>query len=132
MEATARESIELEKEKHMLLIKQEFKVPSELANSLSKENLAAVEKYGTWMSALEKKEILPITDEQFRFLEVCEGFQVPENRIEIAWYNFKKVSSRIAGGSFGYHASENTTKRVVISERCNACDRNVDFCICGR
>ena len=67
-------------DKHKYFIKQRFEVPPYVAKELNKENLAAIEKYGSWMKALEMGEIKPITEEQNRFLDVCRAFQTPSNK----------------------------------------------------
>lgn len=84
------------------------------------------------MSALETGQIDPITEEQKRFLDVCRGFQNPTNATEIAWYNYKKVASRLTGGDFGYHQSSFKAEKVGVKEKCKACGRNIDFCVCGK
>ena len=117
---------------HKQLINKEFKLTPQEISSLSDDNLAAIKKYGVWMSALENGEIKPITKEQVRFLDVCKGFQKPSNIIEVAWYNYKKVSSRLSGGSFGYHSGEAKVGKIGAIEKCNACDRNIDYCICSQ
>ncbi len=79
---------------------------------------------------LEIGVIQPITEEQLRFLDVCKAFQTPGNKIEIAWYNYKKVSSRLEGGDFGYHSGESKIGGGAIA-KCGACGRSVDFCVCA-
>ncbi|ATC96826.1 DUF413 domain-containing protein [Pseudoalteromonas tunicata] len=103
-------------EAHKNLIKKGFQVDPQIAKSLNRANIAHLEKYGAWLSALETGQIAPITEEQNRFLDVCRGFQNPINATEIAWYNYKKVASRLAGGDFGYHKNSFKIEKVGVKK----------------
>ncbi|WGO96659.1 DUF413 domain-containing protein [Saccharophagus degradans] len=122
--------ISKEKSRHKSLIGSPFQMDENIKNNLSQENIITLEKYGAWMQALDDGDLSPITDEQVNFLSVCKGIRTPANSIEVAWYNYKKVVSREGGGDFGYH-SISTKSRCSSIVKCNACGRNIDFCICG-
>lgn len=117
---------------HKRFVKKGFQVEPEIAKFLNRVNLAHLEKYGAWLSALEAGQIDPITEEQRRFLDVCRGSQKPISATEIAWYNYKKVASRLTGGDFSYHQNSFKAEKVGVKEKCEACGRNIDFCICGK
>ncbi len=121
-----------EEKRHKELISQGFIIPADFIKSLNSENRRAIEKYGSWMEALESGSIKPITEEQKRFLNVCKGYQNPHNKIEIAWYNYKKIKSRLSGGTFGYHSNGYKQQNYSSYETCNSCDRKIDFCICSQ
>ena len=121
-----------EVERHKNLLGKKLYLDPDVAKSLSQENIAYLKKYGVWLKALETGEINPISEKQKRFLDVCHGTRQPSNSIEIAWYNYKKVNSRLAGGNFGYHKNNYKNEMINTQESCNACGRKIDYCICSK
>jgi len=47
-------------------------------------------RYGTWMEALEKGNILPETSEQIAFLNVCQSVIEPKTKFERAWIKLRE------------------------------------------
>lgn len=48
-------------------------------------------RYGTWLQALVEGEILPVTDDQRRFIKVAYGRLEPESDFELVWVKFQRL-----------------------------------------
>lgn len=131
-ESPSETSNNFEVERHKNLLGKRLYLAPDVAKSLSQENIVHLKKYGVWLKALEAGEINPISEKQKQFLDVCQGSRQPSNSVEIAWYNYKKVTSRLAGGNFGYHKNNYKHETINTQESCNACGRKIDYCICSR
>ena len=120
-----------EEEAHKQLIRKGFEVSFHVENLMAEDQLAVLKKYGSWLQALEKREISPLTEEQERFISVCDGSEPPHNVIEVAWYNYKQITSRIRGESFKFDRS-GTEGENQQANSCNACGRKLDYCVCSQ
>jgi uncharacterized protein YifE (UPF0438 family) len=59
---------------------------------LTSAELALVKKYGTWMAALERGTLTPMTSAQRHFLKVCSGEEEPVIAFAMAWKNLKDAA----------------------------------------
>ena len=67
--------------------KRDFAV-RESIDSLSQDEEDLVHRYGHWMNALASGELDPITEDQKRFVSVCQGNEEPITKFEIAWMKY--------------------------------------------
>lgn len=117
--------------KHAEFLKNKFHVLEEVSKEMDSAQLAALERYGAWLQALERGDILPRTKEQERFLLVCNGVEPPGNVIEMAWYNYKKIVSKSDSKKFGQRILPGSRKGFRDAAKCAACGRTLNFCICN-
>ena len=54
----------------------------------SSQEIAILKKFGHWFDALEKKKLEPITELQIRFVNVCQGNNLPFSIDEKAWFKY--------------------------------------------
>lgn len=53
--------------------------------------LSQLTRYGTWLEALVEGEILPVTNDQRRFIKVAQGRLEPESDFELLWIKFQRL-----------------------------------------
>lgn len=57
--------------------------------------LSLIDKYGTWMEALERQAIKPVTAAQERFVQVCRGLAQPAAPLELAWKKLNESTRKL-------------------------------------
>ena len=62
--------------------------PTAILEGLSYEDKEIILKYGEWFKALAGEIIKPYTEEQEKFVKVCNGENPPSTKFEIAWKNY--------------------------------------------
>lgn len=76
-------------------VRRDYRVPNEVDLSrLTSAELALVEKYGTWMEALERGTLAPMTRAQRHFLKVCSGEEEPSTEFAAAWKSLQDAMQR--------------------------------------
>jgi len=74
-----------------LVAKHDYRIPRDAdLSEFTAAELAIVKKYGTWMEALERQSIAPITRAQRQFLRACGGEEEPVAEFAIAWKKLKE------------------------------------------
>jgi uncharacterized protein YifE (UPF0438 family) len=100
------------------LRKRDYEIQSLVdLSGFTSEELAIIRKYGHWMEALEHKTILPSTEAQRDFLEVCYGARKPISEHEIAWKKLKDANVRAIEKSAARLRSEAKAKRDAREQR---------------
>ncbi|WP_025555109.1 DUF413 domain-containing protein [Vibrio parahaemolyticus] len=74
--------------KHQSFLRKSFKIVCSQKNFRSEE-IALLEKYGSWLDALMRKKILPTTKEQEHFVEVSFGKRPPVTEFETIWCKYQ-------------------------------------------
>jgi uncharacterized protein YifE (UPF0438 family) len=72
---------------HRRYLRQKTDIPKD--SILDADQKILIEKYGAWLYALMSHYIDAVTEEQAKFLLMCDGKRKPESSIEIAWYLFR-------------------------------------------
>ena len=80
-------------------------------SNFTTDELELIRTYGHWMDALEHKTILPTTEAQRDFLNVCYGARKPISKYEIAWKKLKDANSRAIEESAARLRNEAKAKR---------------------
>jgi len=72
--------------------KHDYRIPRDAdLTEFTAAEPAIVKKYGTWMEALERQSIAPITRAQRQFLRACGGEEEPRTQFAIAWKKLKEA-----------------------------------------
>ncbi len=70
---------------------KQFKVPSEIRELLSDEDVRFLEEQGAWLDALATGELQPNDFEQVRFIAVTKGILRPKMEAERVWVRYRRV-----------------------------------------
>mgnify|MGYP002078139210 CR=1 FL=1 len=63
--------------------------PEASLDNLTADEIACLHKYGAWLKALMQEKILPYTDEQRAFVEMCNGKSHPQNELAKTWKKYQ-------------------------------------------
>lgn len=78
------------KEEHIRLIRVKGDFTVDCSHQIfSTEELETLRKFGHWFEALETGELKPITERQFRFVDITQGKEMPFSLEEKAWFKYK-------------------------------------------
>jgi hypothetical protein len=75
-------------ELHRKYIRQTLELSPKLMERLSKDEAEIISKYGVWMQQLILGNILPLTEDQEKFLEVAYSDALPTTKFEHAWVSY--------------------------------------------
>ena len=86
-------------------------------SSFSRDELATLNRYGTWLEALATGVISPITKEQLNFVEFVKGSRGPRTDFERAWSKLLRVRSR--EGDPGFQPAQQLNEGYRLCPVCN-------------
>jgi uncharacterized protein YifE (UPF0438 family) len=95
------------REDHLELLRQPF-TPL-VSQGFNEQEMALLNKIGTWLHALMQGTICPISDAQAHFVKVCHGRIRQETEIENLWVRYlnslksAKIFERLAAGELLFH-----------------------------
>ncbi len=83
-------------EDHLKFLNQRYRL-KDIANEgacFTPDELDLLHKYGTWLNALMIGKIKPTTDEQKRFVKVCQKKHKPVSKFEKVWLKYLRIRNK--------------------------------------
>lgn len=78
-----------EPQKHREYLARPFAIPTDAQECFSESELQLLRKYGTWLDALMRKYLAPVTAAQEHFVGMCDGQFEPTTEMEHVWRRYR-------------------------------------------
>jgi uncharacterized protein YifE (UPF0438 family) len=101
------------------LLQRTYKFGINDFSKFSKEEIAMLNRYGTWLEALASEVIAPITADQMQFVEVAKGLREPCTAFERAWTHL--LRNRASELDPGFTPPK---QLPIVYSLCPACNKN--------
>ena len=77
---------------HARLLSVQFTVSAKPKSLLSRKDVDLLQRFGTWLHALHRKQVPLLTDEQKHFHDVALGRSEPETEFERVWLRYLRAA----------------------------------------